>query len=603
MPTIQINGADIFYETYGTLRPGQVPVLLIHGSTNIGRTTWRTVVRRLEGRHFIILPDCRGHGQSSNPNLTYSFREHAADMAALVRALGFETVHVVGHSNGGNIALLMLMEQADVTQTCVIQAGNAWVSPDLVAKEPGLFDPAFIERERPAWLRDMRELHSTVHGPDYWRDLVRLTVAEIIAEPNYRPADLAQASRPTLVIEGTEDAVNAPMKHGAFMARHIPAAELWEPEGIGHTVHEDILNEWLARVTRFWERRGNATGEVLHRHACAHHADEREGVFDVRLVDGVLTGVVLTEAMRDEAARIAGQPADGVKVLLTPETPWALINRPVSDLWRGPGILTERISQARLGEAACILEVEAEWARIRMEHDGYQGWIHTKALHPCSAEDVAAWGKACNALVTAELAPVRDEGGLLFQRIAFATRVPVVRTEADNSWILLPDGRQWKLCSEDVTPLESAPRLDEQGIAATLKLCRRFLGIPYAWGGRTPYGYDCSGLAGTFYACMGMTIPRDADQQFARGEAVEGPLLPGDLLFFGEIAEDSFPAPGHVPLAGITHVGISLGGEDFLHANVSNWGIACNSLDPRSRLQDTWLREHYRGARRFLQRS
>jgi len=182
MPTIQINGADIFYETYGTLRPGQVPVLLIHGSTNIGRTTWRTVVRRLEGRHFIILPDCRGHGQSSNPNLTYSFREHAADMAALVRALGFETVHVVGHSNGGNIALLMLMEQADVTQTCVIQAGNAWVSPDLVAKEPGLFDPAFIERERPAWLRDMRELHSTVHGPDYWRDLVRLTVAEIIQE-------------------------------------------------------------------------------------------------------------------------------------------------------------------------------------------------------------------------------------------------------------------------------------------------------------------------------------------------------------------------------------------------------------------------------------
>jgi len=606
MPKIQINGAEIYYETYGTLKPGQVPVLLIHGSTGVGNTTWRTVVRRLERDYFIILPDCRGHGQSSNPNFTYSFKEHAADLAALAKALGYPKVHVVGHSNGGCIALLMLMEQADVTQTCVIQAGNAWVSPDFPVKEPPKFDPAYIERESPAWMRDMIALHSSIHGPDYWKTLVKITVDEIVSEPNYTSEDLAKATRPTLVIEGAKDSVNAPMKHGAFMARHIPGAELWEPEGGGHTVHEDVLTEWLDRVTGFWARRGSDKAEALDRYVRAHYGDRREGPFDLRVGDGALEGTVLTEGMRDEAVRITGLPAGGVKVLVTERTPWALVNRPVDDLRKEPGIFHECTSQARLGEAARILESGPEWTRVRMEHDGYLGWIHTKALHLCAAGDVAAWRKACNAFVTAGLADVRSEDGAVFQKVVFATRVPVVRSENGSSWIRLPDGRQWRLRSEDLRPLEAAPRPDEQGIAETLGLLRRFMGIPYSWGGRTPYGFDCSGLAGTFYDCLGIDIPRDADQQFAKGEIVEGTPRPGDLLFFGEVPDCSLPGPdlsGFVPEPAITHVGISLGGLDFLHANGSNWGIGCNSLDPASPVQDAWHRDNYRGARRFRKRA
>lgn len=606
MPEIQINGAGIYYETYGTLRPGQVPVLLIHGSTGVGNTTWRTVVRRLERDYFIILPDCRGHGRSSNPNMTYTFSEHAADLAALAKALGHPKVHVVGHSNGGCIALLMLMEQPDVTQTCVIQAGNAWVSPDFPVKEPPKFDPAYIERESPAWMRDMIALHSSIHGPDYWKTLVKITVDEIVSQPNYTSADLAKATRPTLVIEGAEDSVNAPMRHGAFMARHIPGAELWEPAGVGHTVHEDILNEWLARVTGFWARRGCDKAERLHQYACAHHADRREGPFDLRVKDGVLEGTVLTEAMRDEAVKVTGLPAGDVKVLITERTPWALVNRPVDDLWKGPGIFFECTSQARLGEVVRVLEARGDWSLVRMEHDGYQGWIHTKALHPCSREETAAWRKSCNAIVTAGMAKVRDEAGVIFQRVVFATRVPVVRTGHGASWIALPDGRQWRLRSEDLTPLEAAPKLDAAGIARTLDLCRRFMGVPYSWGGRTPYGFDCSGLAGTFYSYLGIDIPRDADQQFRSGEVVEGTPQPGDLLFFGEIPDNNIPGPdlsGFAPKPTITHVTISLGGLDFIHANGSNWGINCNSMDPKSPVYDQWHKDNYRGARRFRNRA
>ena len=606
MPKIQINGAEIHYETYGTPKPGEVPVLLIHGSTNTGPTTWRTVVRRLERSHFIILPDCRGHGLSSNPGFTYSFKEHAADLAALVKALGHPKVHVVGHSNGGCIALLMLMEQADVTQTCVIQAGNAWVSPDFPVKEPPKFDPAYIERESPAWMRDMIALHSSVHGPDYWKTLVKITVDEIVSEPNYTSEDLAKATRPTLVIEGAGDSVNAPMKHGAFMARHIPHAELWAPEGVGHSVHEDVLTEWLDRVTGFWARRGCDQAEALHQWACAHHPDRREGPFDLRVQQGVLRGTVLTEAMRDEAVKVTGLPAGEVQVLITDRTPWALVNRPVDDLRKGPGIFFECTSQARLGEAVRVLESGPDWSWVRMEHDGYQGWIHTKALHACSAGDALAWQRACNAVVTAGLAEVRDDSGSPFQKVAFATRVPVVRSANGASWIRLPDGREWRLASGDLTPLDEAPRPDAQGIATTLELCRRFMGTPYAWGGRTPYGFDCSGLAGTFCAYLGVDIPRDADQQFRVGEPVAGTPEPGDLLFFGEIPDSRLPGPdlsGFVAEPSITHVVISLGGMDFLHANGSNWGISCNSLDPAGPAYDLWHQENYRGARRFWKRT
>ena len=251
MPTVTIRGAEIYYETYGEPVPDRDPILLIHGSYITGSVDWSGVAPRLAQEFQVIVPDCRGHGRSDDPAGQYSFREMAADAAGLIRALGHKRAHVIGHSNGGNVALVTLMEHSEVVASCIPQAANAFVSADLVERIPKKLDPDRVRVEDPSLMTEMIELHSARHGTEYWATLLRRTAAEIIRQPNYTAGDLARVQRPTLVIEGEHDATNAPAAHGRFMAQHIPGSQLWIPVGVGHNVHTEISAEWCQRVLAF----------------------------------------------------------------------------------------------------------------------------------------------------------------------------------------------------------------------------------------------------------------------------------------------------------------------------------------------------------------
>lgn len=107
-----------------------------------------------------------------------------------------------------------------------------------------------------------------------------------------------------------------------------------------------------------------------------------------------------------------------------------------------------------------------------------------------------------------------------------------------------------------------------------------YLGTPYVWGGASPAGFDCSGLAWYAFARMGIRIPRTADEQFVAGKPVVGYPVPGDLVFFQTYDY------------GASHVGIYLGNGQFVNAIGTNVHVAT--------FASTYFRERYIGARRYL---
>jgi len=256
MAYIRLNDANIYYQIYGEDHPGRVPIILIHGSTITGEIDWGQIAPRLAVEYKVYVPDCRGHGKSSNPAGGYSFKQMAQDMADFVLAMGYERMHIIGHSNGGNVALVTVMEHPEITQTAVLQAANAYVTDYLREREPVVLAPDYYAVNNPGEVALMITAHGELYGEDYWRDLLIMTMQEIIAEPNYTPAELASVTRPVFSIMGENDRVNAPDRHAQFIAEHIPAAEAWIPDGIGHNVHHEIPDEWIARVLDFLNRRG-----------------------------------------------------------------------------------------------------------------------------------------------------------------------------------------------------------------------------------------------------------------------------------------------------------------------------------------------------------
>jgi cell wall-associated NlpC family hydrolase len=139
--------------------------------------------------------------------------------------------------------------------------------------------------------------------------------------------------------------------------------------------------------------------------------------------------------------------------------------------------------------------------------------------------------------------------------VPFETRLEVAAEPAGNDrWleVRLPDDRSGWVQRGDVAFDAKPLSIDE-----TIALAKRFLGLPYTWGGTSSFGYDCSGFMQMLCRRRGILMPRDAGPQ-ARWSGVvlveRTALRPGDLLYFGRSAEK------------ITHTGMYIGDGRLIHA-------------------------------------
>jgi SH3-like domain-containing protein len=236
----------------------------------------------------------------------------------------------------------------------------------------------------------------------------------------------------------------------------------------------------------------------------------------------------------------------------------ATVVRPVMNMFSKPSEDVDVVSQAIYGAPVEILDEKSGWANIRTA-DEYTGWARVEALRKLGAErPYAAAGRV--AQVEALFAHLYRQPSVTKHQplltVPYETRLEVVaEPDPENRrWlqVRLPDDRAAWVQRGDVTfdaRLLSVPE--------TIALARRFLGLPYTWGGTSSYGYDCSGYMQMLCRRQGKLMPRDASPQ-AGWTGVrtvsKDELQPGDLLYFGPSEKK------------ITHTGMYIGGGEFIHA-------------------------------------
>lgn len=125
---------------------------------------------------------------------------------------------------------------------------------------------------------------------------------------------------------------------------------------------------------------------------------------------------------------------------------------------------------------------------------------------------------------------------------------------------------------------ESQPFLERNQVSKVIGTAKKYIGVPYKFGGDTPKAFDCSGYLQYVFAQHGMKLPRTSDLQYRLGKSMKASNLEaGDLVFFSTYE------------AGASHCGIYLGDGQFIHASSSK-GVRIDKLN-----DDYWKTKYYGG--------
>lgn len=210
---------------------------------------------------------------------------------------------------------------------------------------------------------------------------------------------------------------------------------------------------------------------------------------------------------------------------------------------------SEMISQLLFGELYVILSEENDWTFIRNCNDNYEGWISKAQSRAISEESFHKLNNA-DVSLTADLVQLvtnetRKQGIIVTLGCSMPNLI--------NNTFYIEDEKY----TYHGTVMNRTPKASDKIRKEIIENAYVFINAPYLWGGRTPFGVDCSGFIQMIYHLSGVTLQRDAAKQADQGDLVHwvSEAIPGDLAFFDNQEGD------------ITHVGMLLSNSRVIHAS------------------------------------
>lgn len=267
-PRRKVKDVELFYELHGS---GE-PVVFVAG-TGSGCGFWREFqVPDFAPRHQVLIYDHRGTGHSGKPDMKYSTRMFADDLACLMDELDMGPAHIIGHSMGGRVAQWMALEHPDKVRSVVLSGTGPGNWPGRVDHPTGIpYSTARSLAEK--GLQQYRHDHMYtpfMHSPEFhetdrFKRIVELAqsgadlqplyayMRHVAARQEHQTFDILHRIRvPTLVMAGEEDKDKDHMTGIRFLVNKIPGAKLRLLPGLRHGYMREapeqvnkVLLEWL----------------------------------------------------------------------------------------------------------------------------------------------------------------------------------------------------------------------------------------------------------------------------------------------------------------------------------------------------------------------